>query len=101
MKKILVPTDFSENSKCAFNYAIELAKHLKAEITVVHIYHPSINNMNEFMIITDNELEAISRKLLDEFVKDNKSKSQKEVTVANRIEQKLEIGFVTEKLINM
>ena len=101
MKKILVPTDFSKNSRCAFNYALELAKHLNAEITVVHIYHPSINNMDEYMIITDNELEAISRERLDEFVKTKKSKSQTEVAAADRIEQKLELGFATEKLVNM
>ncbi len=101
MKKILVPTDFSENSKCALNYAIELAEQLNALITVVHVYHPSINHMNEYMIITDNELEAISRERLDEFVKNEKLKKQNEVMVADRIEQKLEIGFAAEKLVNM
>ena len=101
MKKILVPTDFSENSKCALNYAIELAEQLNALITVVHVYHPSINNMNEYMIITDNELESISRDRLNEFVKNKKSERQNKVTVMDRIEQKLEIGFATEKLVNM
>ena len=101
MKKILVPTDFSENSKCAFNYALELAEQLNASITVVHIYHPSVNHMNEYMIITDNELEAISREQLTEFVKNKRSNSQNEVTVADRVEGKLEVGFAAEKLVNM
>ncbi|MFK7773119.1 MAG: universal stress protein [Saprospiraceae bacterium] len=101
MTKILVPTDFSENSKCAFNYAVKLAEQLNAEITVVHIYHPSVNSMNEYMIITDNELEAISKDRLNEFVKVKKSKSQNEETVTDRVEQKLEVGFAAEKLVNM
>ena len=101
MKKILVPTDFSENSKCALNYANELAEQLNALITVVHIYHPSINHMNEYMIITDNELEAISKERLDEFVKNKQSKKQNEVIVSNRVEQKIEIGFAAEKLVDM
>lgn len=46
MKNILVPTDFSENSKCAFNYALELAEQLNAAITVVHIYHLSVKSIS-------------------------------------------------------
>ncbi len=38
MKKILVPTDFSKQSGNALNYAIELAKHLDAEIELIHVY---------------------------------------------------------------
>lgn len=37
MKKILVPTDFSENSVLALSYAIEIAKSMEAEIQVLHI----------------------------------------------------------------
>lgn len=101
MKNILAPTDFSENSKCAFNYALELAEQLNAAITVVHIYHPSVNPMNEYMIITDNELDVISKNRLNEFVKIKQSKSQDGVAVADRVEQKLELGFVAEKLVSM
>jgi nucleotide-binding universal stress UspA family protein len=101
VKNILAPTDFSENSKCAFNYALELAEQLNAAITVVHIYHPSVNPMNEYMIITDNELDVISKNRLNEFVKIKQSKSQDGVAVADRVEQKLELGFVAEKLVSM
>ncbi len=42
MKKILVPTDFSENAGNALNYAIELAKKENAEIILLHVYHPTL-----------------------------------------------------------
>ncbi len=38
MKKILFPTDFSENSLNAFVYALHLAKKMKAEIVTLHVY---------------------------------------------------------------
>jgi nucleotide-binding universal stress UspA family protein len=38
--KILVPTDFSDDSKLALSYAIELAQKFSAEIMVVHVDQP-------------------------------------------------------------
>ncbi len=38
MKKLLIPTDFSENSTNALEYAIELNKKLNAEIVLFHSY---------------------------------------------------------------
>ena len=38
MKKILFVTDFSENSKKSFAYALQFTKQYNAEISLVHIY---------------------------------------------------------------
>lgn len=38
MNKILFPTDFSETSKNAFIYALQLAKTLDAEVITLHVY---------------------------------------------------------------
>ncbi|MDX9942565.1 MAG: universal stress protein [Bacteroidales bacterium] len=38
MKKILVPTDFSEHAENAGNYAVELSRLFEAHITILHIY---------------------------------------------------------------
>ena len=38
MKKILFPTDFSETSKNAFIYALQLAKNINAEVITLHVY---------------------------------------------------------------
>lgn len=101
MKKILVPTDFSKNAECAYNYALALAEQLNATITVVHVYHPSVNHMNEYMIVADNELEKVSRERLNKFVKNINSDNKNEVAIADQVEQKLELGFAAEKLVKM
>lgn len=38
IKRILVPTDFSDNSRAAFEYALSMAEDMKASVKVVHIY---------------------------------------------------------------
>jgi nucleotide-binding universal stress UspA family protein len=42
MYKILVPTDYSDNSKNAAEYAFSLAKHSRAKITLFHAFHVPI-----------------------------------------------------------
>jgi nucleotide-binding universal stress UspA family protein len=40
LTKILVPTDFSACSRAAFDYAVPLARDLKAELRLVHVINP-------------------------------------------------------------
>ena len=42
IKKILLTTDFSENSYCAFPYAIDLAEKYGAEIFLLHVIEPIV-----------------------------------------------------------
>lgn len=42
MKKILVPTDFSEFSKQAVDYAVELAQRFEAEITLIYVLQDAV-----------------------------------------------------------
>jgi nucleotide-binding universal stress UspA family protein len=44
MKKILFPTDFSENSLHAFVYTLQLAKKLDAEILTMHVYPVDVSD---------------------------------------------------------
>src|SRR6476660_4111798 len=45
MKKILVPTDFSETAEKAFVYALEMAKVYKAELLLMHTFDlPYVDN---------------------------------------------------------
>ena len=60
MKTILVPTDFSKTSINAIDYAMEIAKLLKAKLILYHIYHfpfvaTEINSME-----TEEEVEKSS-----------------------------------------
>ncbi|MCB0562666.1 MAG: universal stress protein, partial [Phaeodactylibacter sp.] len=50
MKKFLVPTDFSETSRNALLYAIELAAELEAKsIDVVHVFLPETAGEADFI----------------------------------------------------
>lgn len=42
--KLLIPTDFSVNAEDALKYAIAFAKSVSAEITLLHVLHPTTNN---------------------------------------------------------
>jgi nucleotide-binding universal stress UspA family protein len=42
LKKILVPTDFSECSRAGFDYALQLARDFKAELRLVHVINPHV-----------------------------------------------------------
>lgn len=42
MKTILVPVDFSDNSKNALDYAIKLADKLNMKILLLHAFHPTL-----------------------------------------------------------
>jgi len=41
--KILVAIDFSENSECAFDYAVTLANQFNAELTIVHVINEPVD----------------------------------------------------------
>jgi nucleotide-binding universal stress UspA family protein len=40
LKRILVPTDFSECSRAGFDYGLQLARDFKAELRMVHVINP-------------------------------------------------------------
>ena len=42
MRKILIPTDFSENAMNAIQYAIELFKYEKSDYYIMHAYQDDI-----------------------------------------------------------
>ena len=41
--KILAAVDFSENSECAFEYALSLAKQFNAELTLIHVINEPVD----------------------------------------------------------
>ena len=51
MKTILVPTDFSEISKNAVDYAIEMAKVMPARIMLIHAYHVPVVTVDATIIV--------------------------------------------------
>jgi nucleotide-binding universal stress UspA family protein len=70
MKKILVTTDFSVNSKAALRFAIQLASQRPAALTFLHVHHVlrmSTWSDATYAIHEKNELNK-ARKSLDDFV---------------------------------
>lgn len=68
MLKIIVPTDFSEASLNAYNFANHLAKELTGVILLTHVYYPTSTDINQFAVM-DEEVEKIHREKLDNLVK--------------------------------
>lgn len=101
MKKILVPTDFSENSNTAFLYALELAERMDATVSIVHVYHPSAHHLNEWVIPTEEEFIKKSYERLDEFVQSGFKKTIEGVVVADMVEQQVISGFALDELVEL
>ena len=56
LERILVPTDFSDHSKQAINYACELAKRFGAELHLLHVVQPLTTHVSYGAPIPDAEL---------------------------------------------
>lgn len=68
MVKILVPTDFSDASYNAYNFADALAKIMNGVIRLAHIYYPTSTDVNQFVVMNE-EAETIHRDKLNDLVK--------------------------------
>jgi nucleotide-binding universal stress UspA family protein len=66
LKKILVPTDFSEHSLGALHYAAAMAKHSDAEIVLLHVMESYAENvaLNHAINLTDTIKKAVNEKLM-------------------------------------
>jgi len=80
MKNILFPTDFSETSKNARKYAIEIADKSRAKIVVVNVYSVTIFDPNmpaELLLSAYNEAEKNSKEELEKIHGEIKSDIKK------------------------
>jgi len=73
IKKILYPTDFSEPSKVALEYAAELAKQFGAELEILHVMFDETQVVSFYlpqvtMQSLSTDIETGSSKQLDEFI---------------------------------
>lgn len=81
MKTILVPTDFSKAASNAAEYAINLAKAIKAKVVLFHVYHvPVPVSEVPVMVITPDELQKESEAHLKKEAAHLKKKTGVEVT---------------------
>ncbi len=75
IKKILVPTDFSDNAELAFNHAQEIAKRFGATIDFVHIV-PTIKYFSESISLMEAPLDMIDDDIYPTAQKEAKAKLQ-------------------------
>lgn len=96
MKTILVPTDFSETSHNAIEYAVEIAKLTKAKIILFNVFHiPYVTTEVPVMVITPiNEIENECLKKLKKMQKSIYLKYGDNLNV----EYECKCGFVLEEI---
>ena len=67
LKRILVPTDFSESSNSAYKYALRLAQQFCAELHVIHVLEPVLSAQfagpPEKQAISNKELASVEEEL--------------------------------------
>ena len=103
-KKIIVGTDFSDNSKVAFQYAHHLAIRLKAALHVINIYEIPINPANPPFLDSMpslDELEKSAKARLKHFI--DQSSEAGNTAMANNVKVTSEtmVGFPADYFIDL
>ncbi len=88
MKKIIVPTDFSENATAAIEYACELAKSLKAAIVVANVHTPAVTHYN-----------VISPLITEETGRAQKFAEERLQSIAKLIQKQYGVNVTTKFLV--
>ncbi|MES2131189.1 MAG: universal stress protein, partial [Bacteroidota bacterium] len=96
MKTLLVPTDFSEASNNAIDYAVEIARVTHAKLILFHAYHVPV--------ITTEAVVAIPEfKELEQYALDNLKKAERTIQIKHGsaivTECICKCGFPVEEII--
>ncbi len=98
IKKILVPTDFSEYSRKSIKYGISLAEQYNAEVYVLYVFDDRIFDESLFILYTENEMRQNRKKVyneqLEKIVCDIHSKSPQ-----LELHRKLKVGIAFVEII--
>ena len=97
MKKILVPTDFSEVAKGAYQFALDLANIDNGQVKVIHVYHPEYDPQNPYLTEPVYSLKEIGEERLAKFVTSLNGKVGGKMP--KNVTKELIIGFPVEEII--
>ena len=100
MLKIIVPTDFSEPSLNAYNFANHLAKEFQGVVRLSHVYYPTSADVNQ-MIVVNDEVENIHRAKLDNLVQSLNQDWIGNFVAEPMVEGVFKVGFPKMELIEM
>ena len=107
LRRILVPVDFSEYSKNACFYALNLARKLRADIKILHVYYAPIVDLvpitDAYSIQVDmdinlRELEQNARKNLMDFVNDIRQEAARQQIDTVKIGYSLREGIIEDEI---
>ncbi len=101
MKKIIVPTDLSNNSANAAEYALALAKQFDASLRLMYVYHPTPVVVNEYTTYIDPELEKVKQEQFDTFTQQLQEKWGTENEQLPTIECDFKQGFAADYIIQI
>ncbi|MCB9081625.1 MAG: universal stress protein [Lewinellaceae bacterium] len=100
MKKILVPTDFSDTAKCALGYARHLAELWPdAAIDVVHLYLPATAAEYPNIVAPVPELIKAREDSLKLFLQESEADCAGQVAVKIPVNAELRIGFPADEIV--
>ncbi|MCB9310209.1 MAG: universal stress protein [Lewinellaceae bacterium] len=100
MQQYIVPTDFSETSFNAYNYANQLAKLDGGYINLTHVYYPTSVDVNQYTILS-NEVETVHKSKLDNYVKSLNQDWFGNFIVEPFVDSTFEIGFPKLSIIEL
>ncbi len=110
IRRILVPVDFSEFSKNACNYALELANLYNADLKIFHVYYAPIVDLvpitDAYSIQVDmdinlKELEDQAKRKLAEFVSDIRESASAKGYDKVKISYSLREGIIEDEIVMM
>ncbi len=110
VRRILVPVDFSDYSRNACMYALNLAKTVRAEIKVLHVYYAPIVDLvpitDAYSIQVDmdinlREMEANAKKSLVSFVNDIRKAAVENNMESVKIGYSLREGITEDEIARM
>ncbi len=103
IKKILVPTDFSNCARDAYHTALDIAERIGAAVEVVHFYIlPTASNLSEEreFLYTESDFFKAAEAKMDTFLNHDFYNSYESALVEKvKITYKIEIGFAAEKIV--
>jgi len=98
MRKVLIPTDFSEVSKNAIVYALNLYKNTKSSFTIIHVYQPSIDLAQHEIVDSSLGMQDVKRDNMNNLLSSIHSLA-KECNI--KIESSIEVGFTIETIVKL
>ncbi len=101
MREILVSIDFSENSKNAFFYALELAAVINSTIRVVNVVHPKAKAGYTYPVKSFEEEVDERKKQLNEFVNQSIHTGFSNTLTLTNIKQEVLQGFAVEEIVKL